>query len=135
MFFFYSGSFRLGSHSALILNQPIANYPIQCEHCEESIYRYAMASHMKEKHPTENLPDIAIISKHERALVLGKNFNSKLAMQVTEMKKLKNVEIALFPLSEFWNKNSKEWKKSKIGAWAKANSERMKEIYGQDAFQ
>ena len=90
---------------------------------------------MKEKHPTENLPDIAIISKHERALVLGKNFNSKLAMQVTEMKKLKNEEIALFPLSEFWNKNSKEWKKSKIGAWAKANSERMKEIYGQDAFQ
>ena len=37
--------------------------------------------------------------------------------------------------AEFWDKRSKAWKKSKVGAWAKANSVKMKKIFGAKVFQ
>ena len=117
------------------LNQPLANFPIKCEYCDTLVYRYALEDHVQKEHPGQDVPGIAVISADEKNLVLGKNFQSKLPMQVPDMKKLKDSEIALFPLSDFWDRKASQWKSSKMGAWAKANSVKMKRIYGAESFE
>ena len=116
------------------LNQPFANNPIKCEHCDTFVYRYALKTHAEKQHPGQNVPGIALISVDERNLVMGKNFQSKLPMQVSEMKKLKDTKLALFPLSDFWDRKKSQWKTSKMGAWAKSNSVKMKRVYETEAF-
>ena len=117
------------------LNQPFANIPIKCEYCDALVYRYALQAHIEKKHPAQDVPEIALISVDEKNLVLGKNFQSKLPMQVADMKKLKDSELALFPLSDFRDRKTSQWKTSKMGAWAKSNSIKMKRIYGTESFE
>ena len=88
-----------------------------------------------ERHLGVEIPEIAIISEAEKSLVVGKNFKSKTAMQVGDMKKLNKEQIALFPVTEFWTKKQKKWKTSKIGSWAKKNSQKMKKIFGNNTFE
>ena len=54
---------------------------------------------------------------------------------VKDPEKLKEEEIALLPLKDFWDSKKKEWKKNIFGTFVKCNSEKMKTIFGNQAFE
>ena len=85
------------------INQPFANYPIQCTECGDLVYRYAFEQHFKARHPAKEISSHLKVSAAEKRLVKKKNFNSKMAMSVAEVNKLKDAELALFPAKDFFN--------------------------------
>ena len=80
------------SQKEIKLSQPFANYPVPCPVCEELIYRYALENHYANNHPTDTIPVEHTVSEAEKRLVRNKNFNSKQAMNVTEISRLADSE-------------------------------------------
>ena len=107
---------------------------MKCPECDAEIYRYSMEQHYQVKHGDTDLPDEFLVSAAEKKLVKNKNFTSKMAMQPSDMSKLSDDELRLFSASEFWNKKTKLWKTTKMGTWAKANSNRVKRVLGAEFF-
>ena len=80
------------------------------------------------------VPNELAVSDAEAKLVKEKNFTSKLAMSLAELSRLGDEQLALFPVSDFWDKKKRTWKSTNAGVWAKASSVKMKRIFGTDTF-
>ena len=117
------------------LNQPFANHPVNCPVCDVLVYRYSILKHYEQKHPDIALPSGLVVSEAEKKLVKNKNFKSKLAMNVAELNRLPDEQLALFPANEFWDAKKHAWKSTKAGVWAKSSSVKMKRVFGQEAFK
>ena len=68
-------------------------------------------------------------------MVRNENFKSNLAMNVSEISRLSENELVLFPAKDFWDAKRRTWKSTKAGAWAKAQSEKVKDAIGKDDFK
>ena len=86
-------------------------------------------------HPTESFPTEFAVSEAEARMVRNENFKSNLAMNVSEISRLSENELVLFPAKDFWDAKRRTWKSTKAGAWAKAQSEKVKDAIGKDNFK
>ena len=68
-------------------------------------------------------------------MVRNENFKSKLAMNVSEISRLPDNQLALFPAKGFWDAAMGAWKSTKAGAWAKAQGKKEKNAIGKDNFK
>ena len=68
-------------------------------------------------------------------MVRNENFKSKLVMNVSEISRLPDNQLALFPANGFWDATRGAWKSTKAGAWAKAQGKKVKKAIGKDNFE
>ena len=62
-----------------------------------------MKKHFTIAHPEEEIPEVAILSEAEQNLIKkNKNFR-KNALQKADLERLEDKELALLPLTDFWD--------------------------------
>ena len=94
-----------------------------------------MKNHFTISHPQEVIPEVAIIPEEEQNLIKKKKSFRKNALKKEDLARLVDKELALFPITDFWDTNTKTWKSSVHGNFGKRNSDRMKNIFGKQNFE
>ena len=94
-----------------------------------------MKKHFTISHPEEVIPEIAVIPEEEQNLIKKKKSFRKNCLKKEDLERLVDKELALLPLSDFWDIKKKKWKSNVYGNFGKQNSVRMKEVFGQENFE
>ena len=94
-----------------------------------------MKNHFTIAHPEEKIPEVASLSEAEQNLIKKKKSFRKNALQKADLERLEDKELALLPLTDFWDSNNKTWKSNVYGNFGKRNSTRMKKIFGKKKFE
>ena len=105
---------------------PLANFPMKCPHCEQTVWRFDMQKHVTKEHPEKECPTEGILSVAEKGILQKKQVRVANALGSKDLEKLDDNELALLPAKDFWDSKQKEWKKNVYGTFAKRNSVKMK---------
>ena len=73
------------------------------------------------------------VSEAEKQLV-KKELNSKIALSAKECSSLQSSQLVQFPAKDFWDHKKSNWRATKLGAWAKQNSRKVKAPIGEEKF-
>ena len=114
---------------------PLKNYPMECPSCNQPFWRFDMKKHFTISHPQEVIPEVAIIPEEEQNLIKKKKSFRKNALKKEDLARLVDTELALLPITDFWDTKKKAWKSSVYGNFGKRNSDRMKNIFGKENFE
>ena len=98
--------------------------------CNPSVILCQSASH-----PQEVIPEVAIIPEEEQNLIKKKKSFRKNALKKEDLARLVDTELALLPITDFWDTKKKAWKSSVYGNFGKRNSDSMKNIFGKQNFE
>ena len=95
----------------------------------ETFWRFDMKKHFTISHPQEIIPEVAIIPEEEQNLIKKKKSFRKNALKKEDLARLVDKELALLPITDFWDTKKKKWKTSVYGNFGKRNSNRMKKLF------
>ena len=113
---------------------PLKNHPVTCPSCSEKVWRLDLPNHFTISHPGEIIPDVAVIPEAEKSLLKKKKSFRKNALKKEDMVRLTDNELLLLPHMGFWDNRKKNWKTNIYGNFGKRNSDRMKNLFGQEKF-
>ena len=68
-------------------------------------------------------------------LIKKKKSFRKNCLKKEDLERLVDKELALLPLSDFWDIKNKKWKSNVYGNFGKRNSVRMKKVFGNENFE
>ena len=66
-----------------------------------------MKKHFTIAHLEEEIPEVAILSEAEQNLIKKKKSFRKNALQIADLERLVDKELALLPLTDFWDTKNK----------------------------
>ena len=88
-----------------------------------------MKKHFTIAHPEEAIPEVAILSEAEQNLIKKKKSFRKNALQKADLERLEDKEVALLPLTDFWDSKNKTWKSNVYGNFGEAEQHSHKEDF------
>ena len=105
---------------------------MECDVCHTLVWRYDFEKHMSSEHPDQDCP--SIVSAAEKEILTKKSKNSKKNLKISELQKLSDDALKLFPLKDFWDSSKKDWAKGSYGVFVKQQSSRIKLLFGEENF-
>ena len=78
-----------------------------------------MKNHFTISHPQEVIPEVAMIPEEEQNLIKKKKSFRKNALKKEDLERLVDKELALLPITDFWDTKKKTWKSSTYGNFGK----------------
>ena len=111
-----------------------SNAPSRWKISHEKFWRFDLPNHFKISHTEEIIPGVAVIPEAEKSLLQKKKSFRKNALKKEDLERLNDSELLLLPLTDFWDSKKKNWKTNVYGNFGKRNSDRMKNLFGQEKF-
>ena len=108
---------------------------MECSICNKDFWRFDLAKHFEKEHSGTPCPAVGVISEAEKEILIRKSKNSKNSLNRKDLSKLSDSALKLLPVKDFWDSAKKEWKSNAYGTFAKQQSQRMKRLFGTQAFQ
>tara|TARA_B100001123_G_scaffold258076_1_gene287664 strand:- start:157 stop:483 length:327 start_codon:yes stop_codon:yes gene_type:complete len=75
----------------------------------------------------------SLSSRKQKRVCCRRSFR-KNALKKQDLERLNDSELLLLPLTDFWDSKKKNWKTNVYGNFGKRNSDRMKNLFGQEKF-